>query len=58
MLETSADKLRLRTYNVAAMSFTPEEISDAIKKRIPNFEVVYNICPVRQAIGKLIKVVS
>ncbi|MDA3911516.1 MAG: L-threonine 3-dehydrogenase [Bacteroidales bacterium] len=28
-------------YNVAAVSFTPQELADAIKKRIPEFEISY-----------------
>ena len=28
-------------YNVAAVSFTPQELADAIKKRIPEFEIAY-----------------
>lgn len=46
------EKLRLRTYNVAAMSFTPEEIATAIRRHMPNLTLTYNVCPIRQAIGK------
>jgi len=36
-----AESLRHRTYNVAAVSFTPEQLAAAIKKRIPEFEIAY-----------------
>ncbi|MDR0754769.1 MAG: NAD-dependent epimerase/dehydratase family protein [Prevotellaceae bacterium] len=38
-------------FNVTAMSFCPEIIYEAIKKRIPDFEITYNIDPLRQAIA-------
>ena len=38
-------------FNVGAMSFTPAEIADAIKKRIPGFRIDYEIDPARQAIA-------
>lgn len=51
MLETPAGSLRLRTYNVSAMAFTPEEIAAAIRKHLPGFTISYNVDPKRQAIG-------
>jgi len=39
-------------YNVTAMSITPEELAAAIRKRIPSFEIDYEIDPVRQAIAE------
>jgi nucleoside-diphosphate-sugar epimerase len=39
------------SFNVTAMSFCPKIIHDAIKKRIPDFEITYNIDPLRQAIA-------
>ncbi|MEK6942965.1 MAG: NAD-dependent epimerase/dehydratase family protein [Nanoarchaeota archaeon] len=38
-------------FNVAAMSFTPEDIAKEIRKRIPNFKLTYEIDPRRQAIA-------
>ncbi len=38
-------------FNVAAMSFTPAELAAAIRKRIPEFEMDYEIDPLRQAIA-------
>lgn len=38
-------------FNVAAMSFSPDDLAAAIRKRIPGFEMAYEIDPVRQAIS-------
>lgn len=35
------DQLRLRTYNVHAMSFTPDEIAQAIRRYVPELKVTY-----------------
>lgn len=40
-LTIPADQLRLRTYNVHAMSFTPEELAIAIKRYVPDLKVTY-----------------
>ncbi|KAH7662490.1 Protein F08F3.4 [Aphelenchoides avenae] len=45
------EALSLRTYNVTGFSFTPEEIADGIRKHIPNFEMIYDVCPMRQQIA-------
>ncbi|XP_071807187.1 L-threonine 3-dehydrogenase, mitochondrial-like [Asterias amurensis] len=50
MLEVSPKKLKLRTYNIAAMSFTPEELAAEIRKFVPGLEVVYEH-DARQAIA-------
>ena len=45
-------QLSLRTYNIAAMSFTPEEVAQEIRKHLPHLKVTYNPDSVRQTIGK------
>ena len=50
-LNVPEDNLRLRTYNVNAMSFTPAEITEAIQKHIPTFTISYKPDS-RQAIGE------
>src|SRR5690606_13109852 len=42
LMQADADKLTIRTsYNLNALSFTPKEISEEIKKHIPDFEISY-----------------
>lgn len=42
LAEAPFDELKHHAdYNVAAVSFTPQELADAIKKRIPEFEISY-----------------
>ena len=41
-MEAPSEKIKTRTsYNLAAMSFTPEEITKEIQKHFPNFKVTY-----------------
>ena len=50
-----ADPYRLNhrnAFNVTAMSFEPEELAAAIRKHIPDFELDYDVDPVRQAIAE------
>ena len=42
---------RHAVFNVAAMSFTPEEIANEIKKKMPGFKITYEIDARRQAIA-------
>lgn len=39
------------SFNIASMSFDPEEVFDAIRKHYPNFTMRYEVDPVRQAIA-------
>ncbi|XP_054717094.1 L-threonine 3-dehydrogenase, mitochondrial-like [Uloborus diversus] len=41
LMESPSEKLKLRTYNVGAISFTPEELVTALLKHVPNLKVVY-----------------
>lgn len=51
MMEADPDDLKIRTYNIAAMSFTPEEIAAEIRKHIPELKLEYNVDPMRQNIA-------
>ncbi len=51
IMEASTNQLKQRTYNVAAMSFTPHELTKAIQKYKPNFKISYQPDD-RQKIGK------
>lgn len=44
-------QLYLRTYNIAAISFTPEEVVEEIRKHLPHLRVTYKPDPIRQNIG-------
>lgn len=52
LMEANPYRLKHRNaYNVTAESFTPEELAQEIKKHIPDFEMKYDIDPMRQAIA-------
>lgn len=52
LLEADASKLKHRNaFNIAAMSFEPDQIAAEIKKHIPKFEMDYDVDPIRQAIA-------
>lgn len=43
LMETPADSLSIRSsYNLSGISFTPQELADAIQARIPEFKITYN----------------
>lgn len=43
LMEAPLEKVKIRSsYNLAGVSFTPKQISNEIKKYIPNFEISYN----------------
>lgn len=44
LMEADAQRIQVRSsYNLAAMSFTPAMVGEAIKKHIPDFELTYDI---------------
>lgn len=53
LMEAPADSLNHRNaYNVSAMSIAPEDVAQAIKQHIPDFELTYEVDPVRQKIAE------
>jgi nucleoside-diphosphate-sugar epimerase len=52
LMEANSDKLLHRNaFNITAMGFDPEMIGAEIKKHIPEFELSYDVDPIRQAIA-------
>ncbi len=52
IMDAPADSITIRSsYNVAGMSFNPEEIATSIKKIMPDFALTYDVDPVRTAIA-------
>ncbi len=42
LMDAEASQVKIRSsYNVTAMSFSPAQIADSIKKHIPNFSISY-----------------
>jgi nucleoside-diphosphate-sugar epimerase len=42
LMEAKTDEISVRTsYNISALSFSPKEISEEIKKHIPDFKITY-----------------
>jgi nucleoside-diphosphate-sugar epimerase len=42
LMESPSEKIKVRSsYNLASMSFTPEEIAESIQKHIPDFTISY-----------------
>lgn len=53
LMEADPSKLKHRNaFNVSAMSVDPEMISEAIRKRCPEFKLTYEVDPVRQSIAE------
>ena len=43
IMQAPADDVKIRSsYNLSAISFTPKDISEEIKKHIPEFQITYN----------------
>ena len=52
IMEANPDKLIHRnSFNIASMSFAPENIYAAICKHIPDFRMVYEVDPLKQSIA-------
>jgi nucleoside-diphosphate-sugar epimerase len=52
LMEADPSRLKHRNaYNVTAESFNPEQLANEIKKYIPDFEINYDVDPMRQAIA-------
>lgn len=52
LMEADPSRLKHRNaYNVTAESFNPEQLADEIKKYILDFEINYDVDPMRQAIA-------
>lgn len=52
IMEADPAKLKHHNgFNISSMSFDPEIIKNAIQKRIPEFEMVYDVEPIKQAIA-------
>jgi len=52
LMEADPERLQHRNaYNITAMNFTPEELADSIRRHLPEFEIDYDVDPVRQEIA-------
>ena len=52
LMEADPKKLKHRnSFNIASMSFEPEQIAAEIRKHLPDFKMTYEIDPVKQAIA-------
>ncbi len=52
IMEANPARLRHRNaFNITAMSFSPEDQAAYIRQHIPEFEISYNVDPVRQALA-------
>jgi nucleoside-diphosphate-sugar epimerase len=52
LMEADAARLTHRNaFNVTSMNFTPETLAGEIRRHLPNFEIDYDVDPMRQAIA-------
>ena len=52
LMEANPARLRHRNaFNLSAMSFCPEDVAAYIRRYIPEFEIAYQVDPVRQALA-------
>ena len=52
LLEANPDRLIHRNaFNISAMSVAPEDIGAAIQRQMPDFQLTYEVDPIRQAIA-------
>lgn len=52
LIEADSNQLIHRnSFNVSAMSISPEEIAAEIRRHIPEFDITYNVDPIRQNIA-------
>lgn len=53
LMEAPADRLAHRNaFNLTAMQLTPERIAESIRRRLPDFELTYDVDPERQRIAE------
>jgi nucleoside-diphosphate-sugar epimerase len=53
VMEADSSKLKNRNaFNITAMQLTPARLADAIRDHIPDFEISYDVDPMRQAIAE------
>lgn len=52
LMQIDGNQLQHRNaFNISAMSFTPQQLGDEIKKHYPDFSIQYQIDPIRQSIA-------
>lgn len=53
LMEADASRLRhFNSFNVGAMSFAPEDVAASIRRRMPGFELTYEVNPLLQGIAE------